>query len=375
MPRLRLLPLSLLLACAPAGSPWDDPDFVAEAREVVERYASLVSYNYGESLRGAEQLQTLTKEFVAAPSEAGLTAVKAAWLGARDSYGRTEAYRFYGGPIDAEPDNLEARINPWPLDERYIDAIIADAAAYPTIDRALLVERNGAEGEDSISAGWHAIEYLLWGVDTDPDGPGARPVADFTDPDLGARRLLYLAVATELLLGDLDAVAVAWSEGQPDYRTELVAEDPHDALTKVLLGLGSLSGAELSGERMTVAFETREQEDEHSCFSDNTHNDLIAAVAGIQAVYTGRIGDQAGPSLSSLVARVDPDLDALTRARLQAAFAAVGAIPPPFDAAIQAPDDSPARQSVAGAIQALRDLTTSIVAVADRLEIQLNLEE
>ncbi len=364
-----------LLACAPAGSPWDDPDFVGEARGVVGAYGTLVAHHYDEARRGADQLQTLTKQFLADPTEAGLQGVKAAWLGARDTYGRTEAFRFYGGPIDAEPDDLEARINPWPLDESYIDAVIADPVAYPTLDRDLLIGLNGAAGEDSISTGWHAIEYLLWGVDTDPEGPGARPVTDFTDPDLGARRLTYLGVVTDLLLEDLDAVAQQWAEGSDDYRAEFVAEDPRDALTKILLGLGSLSGAELAGERMTVAFETREQEDEHSCFSDNTHRDLLANITSIQDVWLGRAGDAAGPSLSGLVARLDPDLDADVTARIDAAVQAIAAIPPPFDQAIQAPDGTPARDAVGAAIASLKDVTAGIVAVADRLEIQLNLEE
>lgn len=364
-----------LLACAPAGSPWDDPDFVAEARGVVGAYSTLVAHHYDEARRGVDQLQTLTKKFLADPTEAGLQGVKAAWLGARDTYGRTEAFRFYGGPIDAEPGDLEARINPWPLDESYIDAVIADPVAYPTLDRELLIGLNGAAGEDSISTGWHAIEYLLWGVDTDPEGPGARPVSDFTDPDLGPRRLTYLGVVTDLLLEDLDAVAQQWAEGSDDYRADFVAEDPRDALTKILLGLGSLSGAELAGERMTVAFETREQEDEHSCFSDNTHNDLIANALGIQDVYLGRVGAQGGPGLTDLVARLDGGLDAQVRARLEAAVAGLRAITPPFDAAIQADDLDAARQSVAGAILTLKNLTADLVAVADLLEIQLNLEE
>ena len=36
------------------------------------------------------------------PTPATLEAAKRAWLLARDDYGPTEAYRFYGGPIDNE---------------------------------------------------------------------------------------------------------------------------------------------------------------------------------------------------------------------------------------------------------------------------------
>ena len=385
--RRSLLSLSLLVACTSTPT-WEDDAFRAEAGRVVEQYARLVSAAYLRTARGAEQMHATIADFVDAPSQERQLAAQAAWLGARDEYGRTEVFRFYGGPIDAEPDNLEARINPWPLDEAYIDyvegmpdsGIINDVAAYPTIDRDLLIARNGAEGEDSISTGWHAIEFLLWGQDSDPAAAGARPWTDFVDaPDGTAahadRRRAYLSIVSELLLDDLARVGDAWSEGQANYRAEFVARDPKDALTQILLGMGSLAGAELAGERMTVAFETREQEDEHSCFSDNTHNDLLTNILGIQDVYLGRSGNETGPSLSGLVARLDADLDADVRARLQTAVDAIAAIPAPFDQAIQAPDGDPAREAVRAAIASLRDVTEGIVAVADRLEIQLNLEE
>lgn len=382
-----LAPLCLF-ACSDATPIWEDASFRSEAQEVARHYAAIVAANYEDSARGAEQLHTTLTEFTEAPSEERLHAARAAWLGARDAYGLSEVYRFYGGPIDAEPDNLEGRINAWPMDESYIDyvegdpeaGIINDLAGYPTLDRDLLIERNAAVGEDSISTGWHAIEFLLWGQDLSAEGPGARPWTDFADAPEGTasnqeRRRQYLTIVSELLIDDLHRLADAWSEGQANYRAEFVAQDPRDALTQILLGMGSLSGAELAGERMTVAYDTREQEDEHSCFSDNTHKDLLLNIEGIQNVYLGKYGDLSGPGISALVARLDPELDASTRESLQAAVDAVAAIPPPFDVAIQAADGSPERKAVADAIQALRDATTAIVAVADKLEITLNLEE
>lgn len=386
MSRTPLLALPLLVACG-GTPPWQDDEFRVEAARVVDRYAALVSAAYERSHRGAEQMHAAIEDFLAAPDPDRLAAARVAWLGARDDYGLTEAFRFYGGPIDAAPDELEGRINAWPIDESYIDyvegmpdsGIIQDVGRYPTLSRDLLIERNGAEGEDSISTGWHAIEFLLWGQDFDPAGPGARPFTDYLDPPDGtaehaARRREYLRLVSDLLLDDLAAVAAAWSEGQANYRAEFVAADPRDSVTKILLGIASLSGAELAGERMTVAFDTRDQEDEHSCFSDNTHRDLLANILGVQDVYLGRIDGEVGPSLSALVARLAPDVDADVRAKIQAAVDAVGAIPPPFDAAIQAPDGSPERTAVKSAIDALHAATDALVAAADVLEIELNLE-
>jgi putative iron-regulated protein len=389
-PTTKHLPLCLLLVLgcgSPASeSPWDDASVRAQALATSERYAQVVAASYADTLDAAEAMQAEIEAFLAAPTPAGLTAARAAWLAAREHYGATEVFRFYGGPIDAEPANLEGQINSWPLDEVYIDyvegdpdgGIINDLTRYPTLDRALLLDLNGAGGEDDISTGWHAIEFLLWGQDLRADGPGERPHTDYIAAADGTaanqdRRAEYLRIVTDLLIDDLRALRDAWAEGAP-YRQTLL-DDPREALTRVLLGMGSLSGAELSGERMGVAFSTREQEDEHSCFSDNTHRDIHTNALGIENVYLGRHGATTGASPSDLVAAIDPALDETLRAQLRASVEATAAIPPPFDQAIQAPDGSPARQAVADAIAALKAQTATIAEVAAALEITLNLEE
>ena len=150
--------------------------------------------------------------FVADPTDETLEAAKQAWLAARDDYGLTEAFRFYGGPIDDEETGPEGLINAWPLDEAYVDyvegdeaaGIVNDPDAYPTIDAELITSLNEEGGEANISTGWHAIEFLLWGQDLSADGAGARPVTDYTEAANADRRLTYLTVTSDLLLEHLD---------------------------------------------------------------------------------------------------------------------------------------------------------------------------
>ncbi len=69
----------------------------------------------------------------------------------------------------------------------------------------------------------------------------------------------------------------------------------------IVTGIGELTRGELAGERMYVAYEQRSQEDEHSCFSDNTTADLLANALGIEMVLTGAYpGGAEGPGLYSL---------------------------------------------------------------------------
>jgi putative iron-regulated protein len=126
---------------------------------------------------------------------------------------------------------------------------------------------------------------------------------------------------------------------------------------------------------MQVAYDTKEQEDEHSCFSDNTHQDLLNNARAIQNVYLGKYGDLDVPGIDELVRERDPVLDQRMQSELAASIAALEAVPAPFDQAILGDDAALGRKRIATAIAALRTQTTTIVQVADLFGIQLNIEE
>src|SRR4051812_49179869 len=69
-------------------------------KDLVARYGRLVSDSYERSVKGAQELREKIAAFVKTPSNENLEAAKNAWKKARDSYSRTEVFRFYGGPID-----------------------------------------------------------------------------------------------------------------------------------------------------------------------------------------------------------------------------------------------------------------------------------
>ncbi|MCA9907540.1 MAG: iron-regulated protein, partial [Anaerolineae bacterium] len=93
-------------------------DLDALKRDAINTYADIVYATYEDAYTTALDLQTAVTDFLAAPSAATLETARAAWLAAREPYGQTEAFRFYGGPID-DADGPEGFINAWPLDEVY----------------------------------------------------------------------------------------------------------------------------------------------------------------------------------------------------------------------------------------------------------------
>ena len=364
----------------PEGSAAGALPTVDDLAAVATTYADLVYANYQAAIASATEMQAAIDAFLADPTDATLAAAKEAWLTARDDYGPTEAFRFYDGPIDNPANGPEGQINAWPMDEAYVDyvdgdataGIVNDTAGYPDITVDVIVEANEQGGETNISTGWHAIEFLLWGQDLSADGPGERPLTDYTTEANAARRATYLQLTTQLLLDDLASVADQWA---PDgaYRTEFLA-DPALAVQRLLRGIGALSCGELAGERMAVAYETKDQEDEHSCFSDNTAADVTNNARGVQMVYLADFPGIDGPSPSDLVAAADPELDAALQAQLATSVELTSGFPATFETMIAAPEGDPANEAMLEAIVSIEDQGDMIAEAAAALGLEITLE-
>ncbi|GAB3802785.1 imelysin family protein [Spirosoma humi] len=362
----------------------EDTTPVNTQRDVVLNYATIVQASYADAILGVQTLKTTIDSFVKAPTAAGLEACKTAWINARPAYLQTEAYRFYGGPIDASPAELEALINSWPLDEAYIDYVqgnpnsgmINDLTANPTITKASIFDANGSGGETDVRVGYHAIEFLLWGQDLYADSPGKRPFTDYSTAKNATRRAAYLQIVTDALIESLQQVATQWDSKTGAYYADFTkAGNETTALTNMMLGMGKLTKGELSGERMTVALASGDQEDEHSCFSDNTTNDFIYDELGVYNVYLGRYKQIDGtiidgPGIDDLVKARNTTQNTAMIAKLDAATTAINAIPKPFDQAILN-----AKTPIQTAIKALRDQSDQLVLAAKELGINLNVPE
>lgn len=341
---------------------------------VATHYATLVHANYEDALAGARTLQGAIKAFTAAPSQATLDAARKAWLAARESYGQTEAFRFYGGPVD-DDKGPEGQLNAWPMDESYVDYVDGRKTAgivnnrKQAITRKALAGLNEKGGEENVATGWHAIEFLLWGQDLSETGPGNRNFEDFVDgkaPNADRRRQ-YLNVVTELLIDDLTFLVKAWAPGAKNNYRAKFEKGGNESLRKMFVAMGSLSRGELAGERLEVALSSQDQEDEHSCFSDNTHRDAVANAKGIENVWLGRYvradgSTLQGPSLRDLVAAKDPAVAQKTTRQIRTSVQATEAIPAPFDRAIV--QGSAGRTKIEAAIQSLTAQSNDIVAAA-----------
>jgi len=351
-----------------------DPNaFKYEAKAEIEGYADLVHESYELAAHEAEKLEAAVDALLADPSEATLAAARNAWINARPAYLMTETFRFYDGPIDVSSeggDGPEGRINAWPMNEAVIDyvegaqegGLINDASI--EISEESILANDQVNDEADVTTGWHAIEFLLWGQDLNDLGPGQRPASDYVaGQGNNDRRRAYLKIVTHRLVEDLEDLGDQWGgggEGGSNYRATFLALPEREAIGRIVNGMAQLAGFEMASERIAVALDSGTQEDEHSCFSDNTTFDHIYDLRGIRNVWFGSAGDKQYPGLIDVATRVDPVAAALVTARLNAAENALEAIDRPFDRVLASPAGSPARQEAERAVTALGDLAQAL---------------
>jgi putative iron-regulated protein len=413
--------ISLLIAAAPATAlavkiPFKNNDLMK--KQVIANYANIALVNYQDSLAGALDLQFAVRKFVnsaaSANSETALKQFELAkdvWANnARMPYGQSEIFRFYNGPIDFEPvddgitthleeiefEGVEGLLNAWPLDEFYIDYVKEDADAGLINDRSIklnkdvIVSMNEREGEKNISTGYHAIEFLLWGQDRSLETAGTRPYTDFVNGGTAKnqdRRREYLTLLSDVLVDHLRDVTSQWDVKANNYRKEFLNRNSESVLADIFTSLISMAGDELKSERIENAFLLEDQEEEHSCFSDMTINDIYTNALGVKNIYLGEYKafnfdlSVKGKGISELVEFVNPKLDAKIKKEFDNVFNAInffyakkngkveiGNIAIPFDRAITENKDE-----VQAVIDSLGNLDELLREAAVELGLELDL--
>lgn len=400
--------MKTLMTTAAAMSLCAAPLFAADSAEVLDTYADIAQAGYEDSLTTAKVLQEAVDALIADPSQETLDAAREAWLAARVPYQQTEVFRFGNAIVD----DWEGKVNAWPLDEGLIDYVdgtyggpsdenqfaglnviatptftlsgegVDASEITPDLISGTLHEADGVEA--NVASGYHAIEFLLWGQDLNGTeaGAGDRPYTDYASGDECTngncdRRAEYLQAATELLVSDLEWMAAQWQDG--GAARDALMEDEDAGIVAMLTGMGSLSYGEQAGERMRLGLMLNDPEEEHDCFSDNTHNSHFYDGKGVQNVYLGsytRVDgtEVTGPSLSDMVAEADPALDEEMKAKLDTTMDKLGAIVAAaedgfsYDMMLER-GNAEGEALIMGGVEALVDQTRSIERVVSALSV------
>ncbi len=381
----------------------------ATPSDVLATYGDIAQAAFEDSLTTAMTLQGAVDSLVTEPTEENLRAARRAWIAARNPYQQTEVYRFGNAMVD----DWEGKVNAWPLDEGLIDyvdgaygneseenpfyaaniiantkVIVAGEEIDATvITPALLSEKlqEAGEVEANVATGYHAIEFLLWGQDLNGTGKGAgnRPASDFDLANCTGgncdRRVEYLQAATKLLITDLEEMVAAW-QVDGAARKELAEKGEAAGIATILTGMGSLSYGELAGERMKLGLMLNDPEEEHDCFSDNTHMSHYNDVVGINNVFQGkytRVDGSVveGASLKDLLTKADSAVSTELEGKLNASLGTFTAIKTRAET-IESYDqmigegNTDGNAVVQAAIDSLIDQTSSIQRAVQVLELE-----
>ncbi|CAM9777405.1 unnamed protein product [Phaeothamnion confervicola] len=347
--------------------------FKYDATPQIDAYIDLVASAYKKAADDAKTLASAVDAFLANPSDDTLKAARVAWVEARPAYLKTEAFRFYDGPIE----EVEGAINAWPMNEAYIDYVEGKPDSGIVNDPKFKVDVSDLEGanqkqdEADVTTGWHAIEFLLWGQDLSADGPGNRPFTDYVaGTGNNDRRREYLKLVTDDLAHKLNELEGTWQlQNALGYAKKLKAMPEREVIGRMVNGMAILAGFEFMSERLAVALDSGDQEDEHSCFSDTTKQDFVYDLVGIKQVWTGdnEGGERAG--LNDLVRSLDAGLADRVDGLLADAETKVAVLGDPWDQVLATPKDSPERKAAEDVVNALQALGAGLKDAGSKLGV------
>lgn len=338
--RLAALAVCLPLLTLAIGCGEDDVDPIEgfDASVLTSDYANkIVLATYAELDAKASVLLSAVLNLESDTTDANLTDAQDAWTATRIPWEQSEAFLF--GPVDTL--GIDPKLDSWPVNRVDLDAVLASNQA---------LNKETVDSLEETLKGFHTIEYLLFGV-------GSQKKAS----DLTAREIEYLTAVTESLKGDTSALYAAWSPDGGNFLGEFVNAGVSSqvyvsqkaAVQEIANGMITIAD-EVANGKISDPYNEEDTTLVESQFSFNSIADFQNNIRGIQNAYLGKY-QEAGMGLTVFVAGQDSALDTRLKGEIEAAIAAIGAIPPPFRDAI-----TNARPDVQKAIDAVRTVQTTL---------------
>ncbi len=343
---LAIAVLAVTNACS-GGTSIDENEFedYESAAAIVDDFADeVVNATYTLLADRTAALDAAVQALAADPTVATLDAARQAWAAAREPWEASEGFLF--GPVDSL--GLDPALDSWPVDRSALDNVLA---GNDELDRAFVA------GLDTTLRGFHTAEYLLFGIDS-----GKLP------EDFDQREFDYLTSVSALLAESAARLADSWSTGV----------DGGDPYSDVFKGAGSnatypsrTSAAEeivrgmigiadeVANGKIADPFDQQDTTLVESQFSFNSLSDFKNNIRSIRNAFTGdaEVAGTTGTGIDEFVASVDAELGDRLVQEIDAALAALDAIPEPFRDAITDPG---AADEITAAQEAIRTVQTTL---------------
>ncbi|MDP2607815.1 MULTISPECIES: imelysin family protein [unclassified Oceanobacter] len=291
--------------------------------------------SYLQAYASSEALQGAVSALIGQPDSATLAAARSAW---RDSYSAFLRTRLYGflpisDPVEWQRQGVNFhqivnQIDSWPIEGGYLDYLpgypftgIVNDLALPLTPEALR-QQHGFSDPASVSLGFHAIEFLLWGSDGQRDAsdyvlPANNSSSSSSEPAPDAvtnqkRRRQYLQLVTAQLLDHQHLLQSRWQQVDGYYAQLVTSSTPSAALQAGMSACAWLIRTELLAKRLPG---------NSSEFSDTSQQDIQALLQGMQLWLLGNESQEG--ALISLLGDKHPELLAQWQAALTQALTPV----------------------------------------------------
>lgn len=298
-------------ACNKADLPVDNSTLRENILSNSARNVGLASYQ--DMYNKTQQLLSAVNTLNSSTTDENLNAARQLWKDTRTTWERSEAWLF--GPVSA--DNIDPRIDTWPVDFNSLDSILATTN---TLNEAYV------NGLDDALKGFHPIEYLLWGQN------GNKPASAFTDRE--KEYLLALATNLNTLAKD---VKDSWENGyanqletagngSTEYATKV------DAFAEIVDAMAGICD-EVANGKIKDPYDQQDPNLEESPFAKNSVTDFTNNIIGVMNIYQGNFIND-GKGIEDLVRTYNLSLDIHIKTEYAAAIASLQAITVPFGEAI-----------------------------------------
>ncbi|MEK6509377.1 imelysin family protein [Myroides sp. C4067] len=297
----------------------DDSKDKLHTAVITDLTGNIIIETYKELNNKAIALDKAISTFNTTSTQQNLELAKKAWVDTRIPWELSEGFLY--GPV--ETNGIDPAMDTWPVDVEAMNNILK---SNQKITPSLISSNNEARG-------FHLIEFLLWGED------GAKKAEQIT-----ARQKEYLKAASEDLQNNTKFLYNEWKSDGGNYaavfNTAGMGSKKYPsriaALEEIVEGLITISDEVATGkieDPLNPEGSSPFPEKEESRFSNNSKQDFIDNIKGIENVYLGKYNKQV-KGLSTLVAEKNKALDNEVKAAITTAIKDIEAIPGTFTQAI-----------------------------------------
>ena len=313
----------------------------SEYDAIINQYVdNVVLPTYSDLKAKNSALYQAVVDFGDAPSNANFQAICDAWLVAREPWESSEAFLF--GPV--ADLGLDPNMDSWPLDQEAIVKMLESqqwnemewTGDYDEDDEAIAAAQN--------VRGFHTLEFLAFRdgkartlTDQATDGEAANAVYNSGNANAWAQ---YMRNTAQLLVDDVTTLCDAWNNGYADKFKSHNGGDFTSGLSCIeqlidgCIDIAGEVGQAKIGDPYDLYVSGKTTEALYaveSWYSWHSRDDYTNNIYSIRNAYYGsRDGSVNKNSLSKLVAKYNPELDADVKAAIEDAADAIQAIPQPF---------------------------------------------